>query len=357
MKYSLFSVLMIFVLLSAFSCKKPKPEEAGASFQKGEMLTHMADQIILPKYEELKAKVGVLKSEWEGYKVNASSSKLSEVKNTWKEAVLAFHAVKVYEFGPAADIAFRSAIGTYPTDTSKVLANIENGNANLATSSNIDAIGLAALEYLFFHTKAEEKMSNTNGYKLYIDRLISKIESEVNSVLSTWKSSYSAKFKTSTGTESTSAFSLMVNEFNKEYELAKNAKLGIPLGKQSLGVQRPEYIEAPYSRYSLRILKENVIQIQQLFQGDGRNGITNLGFDDYLIALDRKALVDEINGEINAILNDLNNLSDDLVAELQNRPAQLDQLYTKMHNLVVHFKTDMTSAFGILITYQDNDGD
>jgi predicted lipoprotein len=357
MKYSLFSLLMVFVLLSAFGCKKPKVDEPGANFQKGDMLTHMADQIILPKYELLKIKFTTLKSDWENYEQNSNAENLSIVRDSWKESVLAFHAVKVYEFGPAADIAFRSSIGTFPTDTSKVLANIENGNANLSASENTDAIGLSALEFLLFHIKAEERMSNINGYKSYIDLLITKMENEMNSVLNTWKSSYAAKFKTSTGTESTSAFSLMVNEFNKEYELAKNAKLGIPLGKQSLGVQRSEYIEAPYSRYSLRILKENVIQIQQLFQGNGRNGTTNLGFDDYLIALDRKALVDEINGEINAILSDLNQLNDDLVMELQNRPAQLDQLYTKMHNLVVHFKTDMTSAFGILITYQDNDGD
>jgi len=46
-----------------------------------------------------------------------------------------------------------------------------------------------------------------------------------------------------------------------------------------------------------------------------------------------------------------------LVVEIQNQPSTLDALYTKLQNLVVHFKTDMTSAFGVLITYQDNDGD
>jgi len=38
-------------------------------------------------------------------------------------------------------------------------------------------------------------------------------------------------------------------------------------------------------------------------------------------------------------------------------PQSLDNLYVKMQNLVVSIKTDMSSAFGVLITYQDNDGD
>ena len=71
---------------------------------------------------------------------------------------------------------------------------------------------------------------------------------ELSNVRSSW-TSYKGTFVASTGTETTSAFSLLINEFNKDYELSKNAKLGIPLGKQSLGIQLPEYIEARYSGY------------------------------------------------------------------------------------------------------------
>jgi hypothetical protein len=38
-----------------------------------------------------------------------------------------------------------------------------------------------------------------------------------------------------------------------------------------------------------------------------------------------------------------------------NGPAET--AYNEVRNMVVYLKTDMPSALGILITYQDNDGD
>ena len=41
---------------------------------------------------------------------------------------------------------------------------------------------------------------------------------------------------------------------------------------------------------------------------------------------------------------------------MNNKPA-VNECYSKMQQLVPYTKVDMTSALGVLITYQDNDGD
>jgi predicted lipoprotein len=354
--YSLF--VLITLLFFGFSCKKKNTtEEEVVKFKKGEMLSHTANQIILPRLLNLKNAANDLTSSWEIFKINLDDASFSEVQLKWQEAVLKFHRVKVFEFGPTASIGLRAALGTFPTDTSKIISNAGNSSVNLALSASLDAIGFPALEYVLYRKNAKNQLIASSEMLLYTDKLLSKIMSEVNSVYSSWNGGYAATFSTSTGTESTSGFSLLINEYSKEYELAKNAKLGIPIGKQSLGIPQIEYVESPFAKISLLILKENVLTLRDLFQGKGNNGVENLGFEDYLTALEKSALVSNINTGFSGVINDLDNLSYDLILEIQNNPAQLDALYTKMQNLVVHLKTDMTSAFGVLITYQDNDGD
>lgn len=349
-------ILAAYLLVSSSSCKKKVEDPIASTFKKGEMLNHIGEQIILPGYEGLHLEMETLDEKWATFKSTPDQTNLTALQDQWKNTVLSFQHVKMFEFGPSSQVGLRSSLGTFPTDTAKIQSNMASGSYDLATAANIDASGLPALEFLFFQTDALSKLQ-VQAVQNYVNDILSKSLTEITYVLDQWKGGYLANFKESTGTESTSAFSMLINEFNKEYELAKNAKLGIPLGKQSLGIAQYEYIEAPYAQFSIRILEENVRSILNVFQGNGANGVRNLGLDDYLLALEKQALVDEINTEASAIISSLAALSSDLRFEIDNNTSELNSLYVKMQNLVVHFKTDMTSAFGVLITYQDNDGD
>lgn len=357
MKFAYISIVIAaFLLVSSSSCNKKIDDPEEATFKKGDMLNHIGTQIILPGFENLQAEIVTLQSNWESLIQNQDVSHLTVVQEQWKTTVLAFQKVKMFEFGPSAQVGLRSSLGTFPTDTVKIETNIQNGGYNLSTAANIDASGLPALEYLFFSSHALGDIQNSD-VQSYVQAILSKISTEVNYVLGQWQGGYLTTFKESTGTESTSAFSLLINEFNKEYELAKNAKLGIPLGKQSLGIAQYAYIESPFAKFSNRILEENIKGVADIFHGKGANGIENLGLDDYLLALEKQSLVTEINAELTTIQASIKSLNADLKLEIENNAAGLNTLYTNMQNLVVHFKTDMTSAFGVLITYQDNDGD
>ena len=143
-----------------------------------------------------------------------------------------------------------------------------------------------------------------------------------------------------------------MNEFCRDYELAKNSKLGIPLGKQSLGIQLPEYIEARRSGYSFEIQEASVANLANIF-----NGGSGMGFDDYLVSLDRSSLASSISTRFSEIISKIDSFSGTLEEEMSTNVSELDNLYTLYQGQVVSIKTDMSSAFGVLITYQDNDGD
>lgn len=348
-------LLGVFILLS--SCKKDKDEDEPEAFKKSELLTNIGTNLVIPEYQDLLNSIIDLENKYVQFSSDKTVQNLEEVRAVWKIAYIDWYSVNVYEFGPAMSIGLRSAVGTYPSDTAKIESNISTGGYVLGSVGNIDAIGFSSLDFLLFRVNALDYFIAGTNYTQYGLEVIQKMKNEVNSVLNSWNSTYLTTFKNSTGTESTSSFSLFVNEFNKTYELAKTAKLGIPIGKQSLGIQRPEYLEARLSGISLDLLYENVKALQRVYNGNTKSGTAGKGFDDYLVALDRQALSTSINTQLSAILTAIEQFTFTMEQEMISNPQSLDELYTKMQNLVVSIKTDMASAFGVLITYQDNDGD
>jgi uncharacterized protein len=355
-RYTLFFFLSI--LLFSFSCnKKDKEDENGSTFSKTELLTNLGDNIILPGYNNLKLNIEDFESKHNAFLNAKTAISFDSLKNSWKRTYIQWNKVSIFNFGPAVDFGLQAALGTFPTDSSKILSNISSESYNLSSSANIDAIGIPAFDFLLYRYNAFEEYSNNTNYSDYALALITKMKEEVNAVYNLWNTSYLVTFKTSTGTESTSAFSIFINSFVKSYEEAKWTKLGIPLGKQSLGIQQPFYIETRLSKIGFKLFSANIEAWRQAFKGDSEDETSGVGLDDYLIDLERSSLVTTINSTLGDIVADIEAYNSDFENILSSDATSLDALYTKIQNLTVSIKTDMTSVMGVLITYQDNDGD
>lgn len=356
-RFKRFSFLALIATLSiAASCKK-QDDAAVTPFDKGSLLINFSDNLIAPSLWMLQSTVDQMQSDFVVFEANPTQANLDVLRNSWKDAYLTWQTVKPFDIGPIRTNGFKAATGTYPSDPVKIEANIAAGSYTLASAGNIDAVGLHSLDFLLYQTGALSFFVNNTNYMTYTGDVIAKLMSETTAVKNAW-SAYALTFKASTGTETTSGFSQLVNEFNRDYELAKVAKLGIPIGKQSLGIQLPEYLEARNSAISLDLLRQNVLALQRYYNGNafaiGQDGV---GFDDYLIHLERTGLNQTINTNFDEILTKIDSFSGSMEGEMNSNIQGLDELYTLMQGLVISLKTDMTSAFGVLITYQDNDGD
>ncbi len=350
------SIFSLLALLMAFSCKKKPTNEPEDTFQKGTIMENVANNIILVEYQNLDSRLATFQQAYATFIADQTQTNFDAVQNSWKDAYLQWEKSLMFEFGPAMDELLKGTVGTFPTDTTKILNNISSGGYNLDEVANITAQGLPAFDFLLYRQNAITYFSATN-YQQYGTDLIAKMRDHVTAVIAGWNSGYLSTFKSSTGTETTSAFSQFVNQYVKSYEELKWTKVGIPIGKQTLGVQQPLYLETRRGKISFPLMIENMKALHRLFNGDAADGTQGTGFDDYLIALERQDLVDHINATFEDIISDMEAFSADMETEMANNPAALDALYNKIHGLTVSLKTDMTSAFAVLITYQDNDGD
>lgn len=352
-RYLLLSFAASALLLAGCNDKNKDTKE---DFKKEEILSNLADNYAIPGYADLQSSVTALSDAWSSFVAAPDADALNGVRNSWLSANISFQKVKMFDLGPAMTVGLNASFGTFPADTAQIENNISSGTYNLLTADNIDAAGFDALEYLLFGNDALNQLNASAQRCTYISDVISKMSGEINQVVSGWNS-YRSTFIAGTGTSSTSAFSMLVNAFCRDFELSKTAKIGIPVGMQSLGIQQPHYLEARRSGYGKELLAESIRSLHAVFRGKSLSGTEGKGFDDYLTALEKSTLSSTIDSRFSSMAAEPGSWNGTIENLMNSTPSTLTNFYNYMQGSVVYLKTDMASAFGVLITYQDNDGD
>lgn len=348
--------LLTLIFFSISACKDKKTEE-DVDFDKGPILTNLADNYIIPAYADLQTKVDNLAAQWNVFLADQTQPNLDATKQTWMDAVTSFHRVKLFDLGPAMTNGLAGALGTFPADTTQIKNNITAGSYNLLTAENVDAVGFDVLDYLFYRNNALSEITTSSNCRAYVTAIIGKMKAEVDAVVNGWNNGYRSTFIAGTSTSSTSPFALLINAFCKDYELAKSAQLGIPIGTQSLGIQQPHYLQARRSGIGKMLFQTNIQTVWDVFKGNLYNGAEGQGFDDYLNAIEKSSLASTINSRFAYMSNQPSTWNGGIENMMASNPTELNNFYDYMQGTVVYLKTDMSSAFSVLITYQDNDGD
>ncbi len=357
--------IVTFVILFASSCKEDDAFSKQVDFDRTALLEHYAQEIIPMQYEKLHANVVAMDEAWTEFKGNPSEANLSLLQNDFIESYKSWQGCSVYEIGPAEQILFRSNMNTFPTDTFKIGTNIRSANYTLSAASNLDAKGLPALDYLFFRDSNPNtviEFLNQASTTVYVDAILNDIKMNVNFVYNTWaSSSYRTQFIAKNGVDVGSSLGQLVNQFNFDLELIKTAKLGIPLGKKTMGVPLPKMVEAYYSGYSKELILLNLKNLINVFAGDVEGQTNGIGLDDYLKASSAKTNGQDLDVKIFEQMQSAYVANEALPSILSeaiiNQNSLVESAYTEVQRCIIYTKTDMPSALGIMITYQDNDGD
>lgn len=352
------SLLLLGILIASTACKKDNTTE----YERGALLTNLADNLILPDYDTFYNELGQLETSIATFNGATSADNLVSVRNAFIDAYIAFQHVKMYDFGPASDYAFKSACNTYPTDTAKINANIASGSYILGAAENTIAIGFPALDYLLYDGGDLEVLNRFTTdedaavAKSYLIEVTQKMKAELGALISTWNSSYRATFISANGTDVGSSISLMYNEWVKDLELLKNAKIGIPAGLFSGGEQFPDYVEAYYSGYSKLLALESLNALEQVFlggTGEGMDDNINFEVDNGTATL----TASEITDQFDIIRGQIGSLGDPFSTSIPSDFAGFNSTFQEIKRLVAFAKTDMPAILGVLITFSDTDGD
>jgi uncharacterized protein len=366
------SHLMLATLLLFFIACKPSKESKDDNlmlFDKEAMLKHYSLNLILSAYNQCSIQLSKLQQSIVSYKAAPTASAFLAIRAAFDTAYVSYQHCALYEFGPAETIQLRLNMNVFPTDTVQIKNNISNGTYDLNAANNLDAKGFPALDYLLF-LKGSNLQSSFNAFAndnlaekrlQYLERAAQDMQVKITFVNGEWRSNYKNTFNASLDASIGSALGNLINQLNYELEQVKNLKLGIPLGKKTLGVVQPHLSEALYSERSIALLKANLANIENVYYGKNQSGADGLGIDDYIIALNSQyngsTLSNAIRNQLNAVNTQLATLQSPIALAVVNENAKVNNLYIEIQKLVVLLKSDLPSALGVVITYQDGDGD
>jgi len=360
--------LALALLGLAASCKKDKPDptEPTDSFDRAAMLGNCADSVILPNLQAMQSRMSTLQQNATAFTQNPDLTGLLALRNDFQAAYLAYEQVCAFEFGPSETELIRANCNTFPTDTAQIHANIASGSYDLFTAANLDAKGFPALDFLLHGKNMSDNtivslFASSANRRAYLNDLVSHLASHFSDVLNGWTGGYRGTFIASTGNDIGSSMGYMVNQLCYDLEQIKNARVGIPLGKFSMGVPFPEKCENYYSGQSVPLALACLDNIESFYLGRSRSGANGKGLDDHLDHLGAQHTSGSLNTAIKnqfiSARTKLQAVSDPLSVQVVSNPALVDTAYVALQKLTVLLKTDMPSALGVVITYQDTDGD
>lgn len=374
MNWKMMLLLPVALMLTAIGCKKKDntpDNNTNNNFDRGALLTNYADNYILPAYEDMTTKLTDLKAKIDAFAVAPDSAKLVAARISWQTAYLTWQAVDLLEFGPEASISLRNYINTYPVTISKVDANVTSGSYDLEQFGNKDAQGFPALDYLLSGIAGTNAAiisyyttdASASGRKQYLQALAAKMLEKVTQVKTAWNA-YRSTYVSSLGTDAGSSLSLTTNAFVLYFErYLRSGKIGLPAGAMT-GVAAPSLTEAYYTPSLSKDLAVAAINaVKNFYNGKGySNNIDGMGFNDYLTAIgtkdqNGKAMSAVINDDLTAATSSLTALPVTIKDGVSNNRTEILAVYQQLQSIVPLLKVDMVSAFGISITYTDNDGD
>lgn len=166
-----------------YACSKSGSDTPAADsndeFKKG-MLINYADNLIIPAYTDLQAKLVLLESDINAFLAAPAAGTL---KASFKNAYLGFEAVSAIYLGPSAALLLNNYVNTFPSVPSKIEASITSDSYNFNLPVASDSIqGLPVLDYLLFANDAVARFSAADAAnrKQYVRDVIARIKLLVN---------------------------------------------------------------------------------------------------------------------------------------------------------------------------------
>lgn len=384
-----FSALLIIQSCKKSGCTDPEALNYNIDAQKDDnsclyedydklsLLTNLADNYIIPSLDAYKSKIVTLNIHVDSFITNPSISNLTLIRTNWEDALLNWQDIGFLDFGPSEYILLRKQTNTFPIDTTELNNSITLADWNLGYVSSYDSKGLQALDYLLFkpgHTDNEliTYFQNNENARNYLKALTEDLNQNINYVTNEWityREDFINDFEVTTSNLSTnsqgSSISNIINALCLHYEFyVRRGKVGLPLGVFNgfSQLELPELVECYYSGKSTQNLVRSVNSLRKYVTGSSYlNNDNGLGLDDYMDFVNAEQnsqqLSTVIDNQFLTIFEELNNINGPLSEEIINNKSQITQTYQELQQLVPYMKVDMTSALGVLITYQDNDGD
>lgn len=368
---TLFRVLLLIGVFGTLASCVKEPEDTVVSddFDRKAMLENITNNYILPGYDIYMADIEIFEQTLLTFKTTPNQTNLETLREDYLDAVKSWQTVSFLDFGPANVVALIGQTNTYPVDTTLILDNIALGGYSLAAGNQYVAKGWQSIDYLLYKeatiTDNLTYLTSDPNIIVYLEDVVADLKTNTAYVISSW-STYKTEFIDNNLSNATgSSVSEMMNAVVQNYEVyIRKGKIGVPTGVFNGFSQQPMpgNVEGLYMEDELELAKHTMSYFKRFLNGMNYEGTSDdLGLLDYGTyvgaTVNNNSLSQVINSQIDVIINisETNGVAwSEMVVQ---DPITSGDIYTEYQKLIPYLKVDLTSALGVIVTYQDNDGD
>lgn len=362
-----FSLLFVsIIIISACSSSEETAPIVSDSFDRNALLVNIADNIIIPAYDDFSSKMSALKTSGEIFTSNPNQANLDALRVSWFAAYKTWQHIEMFNIGKAEEIQFSLYMNIYPLTVKDVEDNIANGSYDLNSVNNHDAQGFPALDYLLYGVASSDTailekyttVANKENYKKYITAVLKQMNTLTISVTNDFKAQRN-KFVSNTSNTLTGSVNELINDYIFYYEKRLRAgKFGIPAGIFSSN-PLPEKVEGFYKNdISKELSLQALTAVKNLFEGKHYTTTTNgASFKGYLIKLNRADIATGISSQFETANAEVNKLNNSFSIQINSDNTAMTKSYDELQKAVVLLKVDMLQAFNVSVDYVDADGD
>lgn len=366
LKYVVKYISICCLVIGAISCEDSKSESPDkGDFDREALLQNIYDQQVIIEHNKFIVHCKNLEMSLTTFSEITSTENLEQAQIEWKETKLQWKRCELYDIGRVKDRYIHNRIDKWETNTSFLeenLASTDTLNVDFVINSGSTSKGLPAIEYLLFPTndlissQSFFEDSNIGNRRLfYLESLVKQLVVTSKELLSFWEGDL-ISFPQNTDNSLQGSLNQLVNQQVSLVEEVLNSKLGNPLGKSNGGLGQPLQVECPYARVSLDAIRQNIEAVHNsLTDSSGRN---IYGLLDFLEAgYKDQSLSEALESQFTKVYTELDLLDQSLYILSESNTDQVEQLYLEVRELLILVKVDLTSALGISVTFNDNDGD
>ncbi|GGI57243.1 imelysin family protein [Winogradskyella haliclonae] len=372
-KRIIFGLILCVAIAACSSSDDGNNGNNGDGFNRTELLTNLADNIIIPAFQDLGVKLSAMDVARANFVNSQTQTNLDALSAAWLEAYSVWQHVELFNIGEAEDVnttsddrGFVRFFNIYPVSETEIDGYAASGTYDL-TSVLVDQ-GFPAFDYLIHgiatgDATALDKFTthtNASGYMTYMTDVMSRMLSLNNQILNDWQNTYKDQFISATENGLNGSFNKIANDFIFAYEKGFRAqKVGTPAGVFSAGQTFPDRVEAFYKGdVSKTLALESLTALENFFVGRAYNGsTTGSSLRTYLQFLDSDDIVTAIQSQFTAVRTSINGLGNNFSNEIENNNTQVLTTYEVMQAMVPLIKVDMRQALDFAIDFQDSDGD
>ena len=291
-----------------------------------------------------------------------SETNLNSLKAAWKEAFLKFKEVEIYNLGDIQSSFIHVRMDQWPINAELIEQNIagtQTIDENYIASKGASSKGYAAIEYLLFHEDSSIILDefttsvNNENRKNYLTSLTENLEGNAVELQNLWMT-FEGDFKGSLGSGVSGSQNQLANAIIAGLEVIKNRKMEEALNAEPADSQ---LLEAFYSETSMEAIRTNLETLSATYSGDF-NGTNGYGMSEFVeIALKKPSLNTSVEKAFTDAFTAIDDINGPLETAISDELIKVEYFRTKITDLIVLFKVDISSAANIVVTFNDNDGD